>query len=292
MIASRLFKFLPFYLLSFIPLPILYVLADFFYFIIYYVIGYRKKVVRKNLRAAFKNSSEQEIQRIEKAFYHHFCDIMVEALKTLSISERNFQKRFKLKNPELLQHLYDDNKSIILYAAHLGNWEWLSIFPTLTHYQVISFYQPLSNRYFDDLMKTIRQRFGVVCVESKKGFKTLLQYRAKGIQTICFVIGDQSPAGNSTKHWTNFFNTDTAFLIGAETIAKKSDQVLVFPSFNSPRKGYYEVELIVIEKDESDEKRFALTDAYAKILEESIKKSPELWLWSHKRWKLRREENK
>jgi KDO2-lipid IV(A) lauroyltransferase len=217
---------------------------------------------------------------------------MVEALKTLSISERNFQKRFKLKNPELLKHLYDDNKSIILYAAHLGNWEWLSIFPTLTPYQVVSFYQPLGNRYFDDLMKTIRQRFGVVCVESKKGFKTLLQYRAKGIQTICFVVGDQSPAGNSTKHWTNFFNTDTAFLIGAETIAEKSDQVLVFPSFSSPRKGYYEVEFIVIEKNESDEKRFALTNAYAKILEENIKKSPQLWLWSHKRWKLRREENK
>jgi KDO2-lipid IV(A) lauroyltransferase len=260
---------------------------------VYYVFRYRRDVVKENLQRSFKKNPPKELLKIEKKFYHHFCDVLFESLKTLSISKSDFKKRFKFRNPDLLQQLYDEDKSIILYAAHQGNWEWFSSLPLLApSYQVLSFYQPLSNKYFDGLMKTIRERFGVICIESNKGFKTLLHYRSKKIKTMCLVIGDQSPSKTSTKHWTYFFETETAFLTGAEKMAEKIEQVLVFPSIKKIKRGYYEVEFILIEKNNTENAHFSMTDSYAKNLEQSIKKSPELWLWSHKRWKLKPEKNK
>lgn len=286
-------KYAPFYFFSILPFFLLYAISDFLYFLVYYVFQYRKAVVKENLRRSFKNYSPKELLKIEKRFYQHFCDVLFESLKTMSISRSHFVKRFKFKNPELLQQLFDEEKSIILYAAHQGNWEWFSSLPLFApYYQSLSFYQPLSNSYFDGLMKTIRERFGVVCIESNKGFKTLLHYRSKKTKTLCLVIGDQSPSKSSAKHWTYFFDTETAFLTGAEKMAEKIEQVLVFPSIKKIKRGYYEVEFILIEKNDADKANYSMTDAYANILEKSIKESPELWLWSHKRWKLKREKNK
>ena len=279
-------KFIPFYLLSLIPMCCLYLISDIAYLILYYLLNYRKEIITKNLKNSFPLKSREEICQIEKDFHRHFCDIMVESIKVLTISKKSLKKRFIVKNPELVQKFYDEKRNMILYIAHQGNWEYLAFLPLFLPYQVTTFYQPLRNKYFDELIKIIRSRFGVICVESKKGYRTILQMTKKNILTCSIMIGDQGPKKKSLKHWTSFLNQETAFLIGADRIAKKSNQVLMFSSFSKSKRGYYQLEFETIEEDSTQKESAQIIDKYAQILEKHITASPELWLWSHKRWKL------
>lgn len=285
--STRL-KYSPIYVLSLIPTPLLYALSDLVSTLLYKVMGYRIDTVRSNLNRSFPEKSEQEIRKIEKAFYQHFCDVFIESMKSMSLSKKQVNQRFKIKNPELIEQYKD--RSIILYTAHQGNWEWFSFLPLfLSNHQVTTFYQPLSNSYFDGLMKLIRSRFGVICVESNKGYKSILQFARKNIPTLNIIIGDQSPRNDSTKHWTNFLNQETAFLIGSDKIAKKSNQVVLFPAYRKVKRGHYELEFKLLEESPKEHKNYHLIDQYAASLEKAISDSPALWLWSHRRWKLRKE---
>ena len=267
----------------------LYVLSDIVFFFLYYLIKYRRKVVFQNLRNSFKNKNDIELRKIEKRFYHHFCDVTFESLKSLTISKDMAMKRFRVKNPDLIQKYFEQKKNIILYAAHFGNWEWLSFLPLFFPYQVTTFYQALSNKYFDDLMKIRRERFGVMCFESDKGYRAIISFKQKNILTLNFIIGDQSPRKSSSKHWINFLNQETAFLVGADRIAKKSNQIVIFPAYTKKKRGFYEIEFKIIEEEIEKKNSNEIINKYAKLLEESITNSPELWLWSHRRWKLKRE---
>ena len=279
------FKYAPFYLLSLLPFWIIYGISSFAYFLIFHVIGYRKKVVFQNLKNSFPNKSEKELNIIARKFYHHFCEIFLEAIKLLTISSKIIKKRYLFKNPEFINTLFEEEKGIILYAAHFGNWEWMTCFPLYTPYKFMSFYQKLSNKYFDQFMIHLRGKFGNVSVESQAGFKELVKRTKQDDLTITYVIGDQSPMVNSSMYWTDFLNQDTAFLIGADRMAKKCNQVLVFPFVTKPKRGFYELEFKTIPMDNTDK----TIDYYARFLEENIKKQPELWLWSHRRWKRKRE---
>jgi len=288
MINFNKIKFLPYYGVSRLPIFILYFLSDLSYFVLYYLVKYRRIVVYNNLKNSFPDKNETEIRDIEKDFYRHFCDIMFEIIKILTIGKKELQNRFLVKNPGLIQKLYDKKRSITLYTSHQGNWELLAFLPVFIPYQVIALYQPQSSKYFDELMKTIRERFGVICVESSKGYKTILEINARNILTMNYIIGDQSPSGSSTKHWVHFLNQDTAFLIGADRIAKKSNHVVIFPSFRKIKRGYYELEFKVIEEEPLLINSQEIIDKYAALLESTIHVSPEMWLWSHKRWKQSR----
>jgi len=279
-------KFVPFYALSILPFSILYILSNLTYIILYYLIKYRRGVVNYNLKKSFPHKSEQEIKIIEKNFYRHFCDIWFESIKVLTGNKKELKKRFVIKNPELIQRYYDEKRSIILYAAHQGNWEWLSLLSLYLPHQLTSFYQPLSNGYFEELMKITRERFGMICIESNKGYRSVVGFTERSILTANILAGDQSPQGDSAKHWLQFLNQKTAFLIGADRIAKKSNQVVIFPSFRKKRRGHYELEFKVIEDKAMKNNSHKIIDKYAKLLEETIISSPELWLWSHRRWKL------
>lgn len=279
-------KLFPFYAISFAPMFVLYGLSNMLFVTAYYIAKYRRKVVHHNLVNSFPDKSEEEIELIERKFYKHFCDLLVESIKVLTISKKEIKKRFVVKNPELIQHYFKENRSIILYAAHQGNWEWLSFLPLMIPHQVTTLYLPLTSRYFDDLMKTVRSRFGAQCIESSKGYKNIISMNEKGIKTLNCVIGDQSPAKNATKHWTRFLNQDTAFLVGADRIAKKSNQIMVFPAFTKLRRGYYELKFETIEKFPKDKDGSVIIEGYVSLLEKIILNSPELWLWSHRRWKL------
>jgi KDO2-lipid IV(A) lauroyltransferase len=213
---------------------------------------------------------------------------MVELLKPLSMKRENFIKRISFKNPEILERLYNENKSVIMYSAHYGNWEWFSILTAFMKHQFVSFYFPQSNKYFDELMKITRERFGAICVESNKGYKVIVSNNQKHILTLNCIIGDQSPNIDSTKHWIRFLNQDTAFLIGADRIAKKSNQVVMFPIMRIIKRGYYEFELRIIEENPAQAGDYSIIEKYAQMLEETITAAPELWLWSHRRWKLKR----
>jgi KDO2-lipid IV(A) lauroyltransferase len=279
------FRYAPFYLISLFPFWVIYRISSFAYFLIFHVIGYRKKVVFQNLKNSFPNKSEKELNIIAQKFYHHFCEIFLESIKLLTVSSKNIQKRFLFKNPELFETLFQEKKGVILYAAHFGNWEWMTCFPLYSSYKFMSFYQKQSNRYFDKFMVHLRGRFGNTSVESQSGFKELMQRTKQGNLTITYVVGDQSPMHNSSMHWTDFLNQDTAFLVGADRMAKKCNQVLIFPFITQPKRGFYELEFKPIPMN--DPKK--TIDYYAKFLEENIKKQPELWLWSHRRWKRKRD---
>lgn len=283
-------KYTPFYALSFLPMPILFFFSDIGFILVYYILKYRRKVVFNNLINSFPAKSETEIKEIEKKYYHHFCDILIESIKVLTISKKEIKKRFRLTNPELIQRIYDNKRSIVLYTAHQGNWEFLAFLPLFISFQVVAFYHPQSSKYFDGLMKILRQRFGVLCVESNKGYKTIMNFTQRDILTMSYIIGDQSPKMDSTKHWVKFLNQETAFLIGADRIAKKSNQVVIFPSYKKTKRGYYDLEFKIVEDESIEKNNFEIIEKYAELLEETIEKSPEMWLWSHRRWKLTKED--
>jgi len=277
-------KFAPFYLLSVLPFWIIFAFSRFAYFFLFIVFGYRKKVVYQNLRNSFPNKSEEEIHSDAKSFYKHFCEVFLESVKLLTIQSKQIKKRYAFKNIELLDKFYQNQKSIILYAAHIGNWEWMTSLQLQTQYQMYSFYQKQSNGYFNEFMIHVRERFGNLCVESQSGFKVLLQNTKQKNLTITYVVGDQSPMSKSSIHWTRFLNQDTAFLVGADRMAKKCNQQLIYPHVTQKKKGYYEIEFKIIDMDSQIEP----IEIYANLLEKNIEKHPELWLWSHRRWKRKR----
>jgi KDO2-lipid IV(A) lauroyltransferase len=283
-------KFLPFYLLSVIPFRGLYLISDLMYFLLYYVFGYRRKVVRMNLTNSFPGKCATEINAIEKEFYQHFCDIAFESIKVLTISKDAVARRYRIKNIELIEKLYQEEKSIILYTAHYGNWEWLGFLPLFMPYQAVSFYQKLSSGYYDHFMQMTRSRFGVRCIESKQGYKNMVKFQEEHLLTMTYMVGDQSPTKSASKHWVRFLNQDTAFLMGTDRIARKLNQVVLFPSYRKLKRGVYEVEFIPIELNPSRTNSQDIIDKYAHALENSINQSPALWLWSHRRWKLSRQD--
>lgn len=280
----KLVKFAPFYLLSLLPFWIIFRISYFAYFILFVVFGYRKKVVYQNLKNSFPNKSEAEIHLDAKSFYKHFCEVFLESVKLLTIPSKQIKKRYSFKNPDLLEKFYNQKKSLIIYAAHFGNWEWMTSLQLQTKYQMYSFYQKQSNGYFNDFMIHVRERFGNLCIESQSGFKVLLQNTKQKNLTITYVVGDQSPMSNSTMHWTNFLNQDTAFLVGADRMAKKCNQQLIYPHITQDKKGYYEIEFKVIAMGSDIEP----IEIYANLLQKNIEEQPELWLWSHRRWKRKR----
>ena len=273
-------------MVSIIPLRCLYLLSSLTYVVLYYVFGYRKTVVRPNLQNSFPDKSLTEIIEIEKRFYKHFCDVAFESVKALTISKRSISKRFHIKNLAMVEELYDQKKDVIMYTSHYGNWEWIAFLPLFLPHHVTAFYQQLSNRYFDQLMMQIRSRFGVQCIESRNGYRALIKLKQEKVLSFNCIIGDQSPRMDVAKHWVTFLNQETAFLTGADKIAKKTNQIVIFPLFRKLKRGRYELEFIVIEENAQLQESQIIIEKYAEILENTITKSPELWLWTHRRWKL------
>lgn len=284
------FIFRKFFLaVSNLPLGGLYGFSTASYFVLRYILRYRHKVIESNLRHSFPEKSEAEIKAIHGAFLRHFCDLVFETIKALTISEQELKKRFLIKNPEVVNQFYGQNRSAILFAAHLGNWEWFIAMPYYFHHRPVTLYQKLSSSFMDEMVRYCRERTEVLAAESASGYKTIAGFAAKNIPTITLIIGDQSPGRKSSKHWLRFLNQDTAFLVGTDRIAKKNNQVVVYPSFTSPRRGYYEVELKLIEADAATSGDSThIIDLYAQYLEQDIVRNPSLWLWSHRRWKLKK----
>jgi|TARA_B100000795_G_C22793061_1_gene437881 KDO2-lipid IV(A) lauroyltransferase len=278
-------KYAPVYAISLLPFWVIYAFARFIYFLLFYVFGYRKDVVFDNLNKSFPEKSPEDINIIAKKFYMHFCATFLESIKLLSASKSTMLQRYKILNPEAINKHYNAGESLILYGAHFANWEWMMVMPLYSKFKFMVFYQKQSSSYFDRLMVINRERLGSVCIESQSGFKSLLMHARQKVLTFTYVIGDQSPMSNSSKHWTLFLNQETAFLIGAERMAQKVNQKIYYPKVRQPKRGYYEIEFIEIPVNDSKVKTVV---KYAELLEENIKEQPELWLWSHKRWKLKK----
>lgn len=271
--------------LSFFPLRWLYAVSSLLYPLIYYIIPYRKKLVFKNLRNSFPEKSENEITRIAKKFYRHFCDSFFESMVGGFLSGEELFERFKIANPELCNDLYNKKKSISLLMVHYGNWEWSSIMPWNVKHVVLPIYKPLRNKYFDNYFKKNREKFGCQTVAMEKILRVLTLYRKEGIPTMTYFIGDQRPRWAHIQHWIKFLNQDTPVILGAEKISKKFCHAVIFLDVSRVKRGYYEARFHLITDEPENTSTFEITEKYYAILEERIRENPEYWLWTHKRWK-------
>jgi len=277
---------LPFiYLLSVLPFPLLYGLSNIVYFLLFYLLGYRKEVVLKNLRNSFPEKSEKEIQIISRRFYRYFCDLFLETFKTLSISRKTMLKHCRLE--ENAQRLFDqlaaDNQSIMVVMGHLGNWEWAgNTFSICCKHQLYVIYHPLSNKYFNGLIIKMRTRFGTKLIPMKDTLREMLNNR-KTLNATAF-IADQSPQPDRA-YWMSFLNQDTPVFLGIEKIALKIRYPLVYVSIKRVKRGHYELNAERIELPSVETRPGEITELHTKRLEADIRKQPETWLWTHRRWK-------
>ncbi|GGD06792.1 lipid A biosynthesis protein [Hyunsoonleella pacifica] len=259
--------------------------SDGLYVLLYRVFGYRKKVVKSNLNLVFPNKTDEEIQRITKVFYHHLCDMIVEAIKSLTISKEDMQKRFKFTNVELIQNIEAKDKSIILMCAHYGSWEWIFILQTYVKSRGNAVYKQLANKYFDKLVKRIRAKYNSYLITTKEIIPTLIKEKREGIISINGFVSDQSPKLDKAYHWNEFMGIKVPVHTGAEMLAKKLDMAVVFFGVKKLKRGYYETTFKTITLTPKDYEDYQITDIFLKLVEEQIHEAPEYYLWTHKRWK-------
>ena len=273
------------WIISIIPTRILYVLSDFIFVLVYHIIGYRKKVVIDNLKLVFPEKPEQEIQSISKKFYHHFCDMLVEAIKSLSISEAELKKRFLPTNMEEIGKIEKENKSLVLMMAHYASWEWIFILQRYTSLKGHAIYKPLGNKYFDALVKRIRAKYNTFLITTKEAVPTLIQAKQNGELTLNGFVSDQTPKLHTTHHWNEFMGIKVPVHTGAEMLAKKLDMAVVFCKVKKVKRGHYEATFNTITLTPKEYKDYEITDIFMKLVEEQIYEAPEFYLWTHKRWK-------
>lgn len=287
MAAVAYYIFLPLlYLISLLPFRVLYIISDGIYFLIFKVIGYRKKVVYQNLRNSFPEKSDDEIEKIARKFYRFFCDLILETLKTLTIGERSLKKHVKFDNPEVFKQYAEQNQSVIIVMGHLGNWELGGArFALLPYHKLYVIYHPLSNKNFNNLIVHMRTRLGNKLYAMSEVLRGMVRDR-KELTATAF-IADQTPQPNGA-YWTTFLNQDTPVFTGTEKIAQKFKYPVIYLSIKRPKRGQYvmECELLVEKPEETTENQ--ISEMHTKRLEKDIIENPEIWLWTHRRWKHKR----
>ena len=265
-------------------MPVLYLISDLLYVLLYRVVGYRKAVVRENLANAFPEKSISERQEIERKFYRHLPDLIVETIKMRSISKKEVIKRYAVRNPEVMQGFMQKGKPVVVVTAHYANWE-MGIFAisTVVNDPVLIVYKPLSNKRFDDIFNRIRSRFGAIMVPMKQTLRFVVKYKDQ--PHVSVYASDQTPTYEESDYFIPFLNQPTLVYTGAARIAIRMDSPLVFCHLNRIRRGYYECLFATLTERPRDYTVHELTDLYNRYTEEIIKTKPELWLWSHRRWK-------
>jgi len=284
---ARIFYYLIIKPLSFLPMWALYVLSDLLYLIMRCGLTYRKKVVFSNLSLAFPNKPHEEIRAIAWKFYRHFCDLLAESVRLFSISKEEAIARFKVVNPEVLDALALQSKSALLVGGHYNNWELFAVAtdPQIPH-QLLGIYTPLTNAFFEKKFSESRSKFGLVLVPKKMVKETFEHYR-NHLTVTTFAI-DQSPRKSQKVYWTRFLGQDTAVHFGAEKYAKDYHYAVVYGSARKVKRGHYELRFELIEANAPETHEGAITEQMTHLLEQQIHESPEYWLWTHKRWKLKK----
>lgn len=270
--------------LSLLPLSILYLFTDFFYLLIISVVPYRKAVIEGNLKRSFPELSSKEIRSLRNKFYRHFTDLLAEGVKNLTISKSELEKRFRVRNPEIMDQLYSQNKDVLLVSGHYNNWEWLITAQNfLFKHQAYGIGMPMTSKFWDKKINQRRERFGMRVIHSKNYKETLGQ--DTNAPKAVLVLSDQSPGNSRKSYWMSFLNQQTAVLFGTEMMAHELNYSVVYFSTRKIRRGYYEMELTVITEEPEKCEWGEITEGHTKLLEREIKAKPEYWLWSHKRWK-------
>ena len=272
------------WLLTLLPLRILYLISDFLYLLNLYVIRYRKKVIEKNLRNAFPEKSEKERRKIMKKFYRHFCDMIIEIVKIINFHPKNHAKRFRFKNLSLWNKYYLKRESAIIVSGHYGNWEWASRLPSVSPHKYYVTYQKLKNKRFDKLVNKIRKRYGVNTVLMQRTYKTVTKAIQKDEFFAIWLLFDQAPP-KKHPNWTMFLNQPTQFYNGAEKMARKYNLKVIWLEIDKIKRGHYQASFRELIDEPQKTKPGEITKAVANALENQIRRRPEFWLWSHNRWK-------
>jgi KDO2-lipid IV(A) lauroyltransferase len=273
--------------LSRLPMRALYALSTFLYLLAFYVVRHRHRVIREQIAKVYPQSSAAERRQIHKQFLKNFCDVMVEVLKSVSMTEADMCARVQILNLDEARRYLDAGQSIMLVTSHLCNWEWLLHGVALQlGYPVDAAYKPLHDQWAERLMLRIRSRFGARLVPAKELLADFLQRRA--IVRAVAMNADQAPVSTDKRYWTQFLGQDTAFYIGAEQIARATRLPIVFAAMRRVRRGFYEVEFMPLWDGRERSPPNSVTERYARACEIEVLKSPADWLWSYRRWRLKK----
>lgn len=276
------------YPISLLPFPVLYALSDMIYLLIYRVVGYRKKLVRKNMHDSFPDKSTDELLRIEKKFYHFFCDYVMETIKLTSISREEMKRRMKFHGTEYINDYVEKGHDVALYIGHYCNWEWVTSFGLHVPEKVFGgqVYHVLSNKAFNALLLYIRSKMGTESISMQVVLRKIIEVRKSKQPLVLGFISDQVPLYPATRYWTDFLNhKDTIVITGTEVIAKKFDFSCVYFDISRPKRGYYDVNIVPMAESTKGIPDWEITEQYFRLFEKTIQRAPEYWLWTHNRWK-------
>ncbi|MES3018924.1 MAG: lysophospholipid acyltransferase family protein [Bacteroidota bacterium] len=278
-------------LISLLPFWLLYLLSDLLFIVLYHVIKYRRSVVQMNLTNAFPQKSSQERAAIEKRFYSFLADMFVESIKSISITPAELKERYQFENLEDITKHLNAGKSVIAVSGHYGNWEWGPLgIPSQLNCDILVVYKPLSDNRFDELINSVRSRFGSIMVPMKQTLRKVAEYKNK--PHVLVLVGDQTPTREESQYFTTFLNQPTAVFLGVEKIAAKTNNPIIYFSIKRIKRGHYKSIVEPLIDNPKDCSEHEITDAHTKMLEQLIQSEPGYWLWSHKRWKFKPEDIK
>ncbi len=274
------------WLVSILPYRLFYILSDFFFFLVYHIVGYRKKVVYDNLKLVFPNKPEKEILQIRHDFFKHMCDMFMEMVKTMNLSKEEVKKRYRVANIEVLQEI-EKEKSILVVCSHFANWEWNVSINNYVRSKGYAVYQKIGNKYFDSWVGRVRARWNTTLITQQETVKMVVGNKQKGINGIFGMVSDQSPQAHRAKYWTEFMGIKVPVFNGAEAMARKMDLAVVFLKVSKVKRGFYKAEFIPITISGKNTEINEITDRFLRLTEQQINEKPEHYLWTHKRWKHR-----
>lgn len=280
------------WLVALLPFRVLYALSDGLYFLMRHIVHYRKKVVRRNLRNSFPEKSETELMEIERKFYHYICDYMLEEVKMLRISFDELRRRMTYENTDAYLSMIEKHGGIVVMIPHYANFEWLIGMGAIMQPDDIpgQVYKPLRNRYLDEMFKVIRSRFGGYNIPKHSTAREVIKLRREGKRMVLGLITDQSPNRSEAHYWTNFLHQDTVFMDGAERIAKMMGFPVFYAELQKTGRGRCKVSFDLVTETPKQTADGEITECFVRRLEQTIRREPAYWFWSHKRWKLTRQQ--
>ncbi|RIH66199.1 hypothetical protein D1164_04620 [Mariniphaga sediminis] len=269
------------------PFPVLYFLSGLFFLIVYYVVGYRKKVVLENLKKSFPEKSEKELKSIFRKFYKHLGDLMLEVIKLGKMKETDFRKRITVKNAESVNRFFEEGKSVVVLTMHYNNWEWASCFPLFIKHKILGVYKPLHNPQYDVFVYQNRQRMGAEMISNFQVLRRVIKANTEKEPVFIWLAGDQTPPFFH-KFWLTFLNQETMFYPGPAAISRRFNYPVFFQKTVKKQRGVYEISFDLLFENPQEFSETEIMKAYIRKMEATIREQPEYYLWSHKRWKNKR----
>lgn len=279
------------HVLALLPLGVLYVFSDCIAALIYHVVRYRRRIVRDNLTACFPNMSPKDLRRTMHGVYRNFGDYIVETIKLMHISDREMERRMTFGGVDIIDRQLDEGRTVICYFSHTGNWEWA---PSVTlHFShrddpndlFGQIYRPLRNARMDALMLKLRSRFGTTSIPKKTALRFFIEARREGKAAVVGFMSDQKPSHGDPVRIVSLFGRPTAVITGTETLARRLDTAVVYWDMSKPSRGHYHIDIVPMADIAEQTRPGELTGRYFELLEQTIRRQPDIWLWTHKRWK-------